>query len=194
MRRGTDNAARGAHPGVRQLGPRVRGIFIGFVHGKTCLHLSWHEPTAVITITWTDSYDGVKDIIFFRGDLTEIAPRCDAVFVEAGPCSIDGSTLYRGKGTATGDKAGWKACNPGIDLLPSGTGAAAFTGVVKDGKITIGAYADLGTPMEGALTGAFVVPVGGGTATFAPTPVVGTVCPHFSYGTIEVIGLKLPTP
>ncbi len=160
-------------------------------------HIGWHEKAeAVVKIIWTDTYAGVADTIVFLGDLTEIQPDCSAEPPPDGPCSIDGSTMYIGKGTATGSRAGWAACSPGIDGAPSGTVDATFTGGVNGGTITIGAYANFKTSLSGVITAPFTVALadGSATATFGPTPLVGELCPHTSSGTITVAGLQLPTP
>jgi hypothetical protein len=177
------------------------GSITGVVKHYDFLNIAWHEKIeAVVKIVWTDTYDGVDDTITFLGDLTDIQPSCSTVPPPDGPCSIDGSVMFMGTGTATGSRAGWAACNPGIDVIPSGTVDATFTASVDGNMMTVGAYADYDTNLSGVITGLFTVPLDDGTATFAPppaqgpTPPPGELCPHHSSGVITVTGLLLPAP
>jgi hypothetical protein len=175
------------------------GFITRFKEAYAILRIGWHEKAeAVVKIVWTDTYDGVADTITFLGDLTDIQPDCSTLPPPDGPCSIDGATMYMGEGTASGSRAGWAACNPGIDVVPSGTVDATFTAGVDGNTITIGAYANYDTNLSGVITAPFTVTVDAGTAsataTYGPTPMVGELCPHNSSGTITVTGLLLPAP
>ncbi len=146
------------------------------------LEIEWHEKTeAVIKIVWTDTYDGVADTITFLGDLTGTEPD-----------PVSGGVVYVGTGTATGSRAGWKGCNPGIDVVPAGTGPATFRGAVTaTGSIMISAWADISCPLAGISTAPMEVPVVGGFAQF-DLPTVGELCPRSSHGEMTVTALVLP--
>jgi hypothetical protein len=156
--------------------------FTGLRRTWGLLRIGWHEKAeATIKIIWTDTYDGVDDTITFLGDLTTAVPD-----------PVSGGVMYTGTGTATGSRAGWKACNPGIDLVPSGTGSATFNGYLTGtGSIMIAAYADVGTALAGISTEPMEVPIIGGFAQ-ADQPTVGDLCPHRSHGEMTVTMLSLP--
>lgn len=156
--------------------------FQGFRRTYGFLRVGWHQKAeATIKIIWTDTYDGVADTITFLGDLTTAVPD-----------PVSGGVMYTGTGTATGSRAGWKACNPGIDLVPSGTGPATFNGYLTGtGSIMIAAYADAGTALAGISTEPMEVPIVGGFAQ-ADQPTVGDLCPHGSHGEMTVTMLSLP--
>jgi hypothetical protein len=146
------------------------------------LEIDWHEKVdAVIKIVWTDTYDGVADTITFLGDLTGTEPD-----------PVSGGVVYVGTGTASGSRAGWKGCNPGIDVVPSGTVSATFRGyTTPTGSILISAWADVFTDLAGISTAPMEVPVVGGFAQF-DLPTVGELCPRSSHGEMTVTALVLP--
>ena len=157
-------------------------FFGGFKQGETTLYLDWHEKAeAVIKIVWTDTYDGVADTITFLGNLTATEPD-----------PVSGAVLYTGTGTASGARAGWARCNPGIDVVPSGTVDATFNGYLTGtGSIMISAYADVFTVLAGISTAPMEVPIVGGFAQF-DSPTIGELCPHGSHGEMTVTSLVLP--
>ncbi len=190
---GVDREEHGViHAGVqrRQLAFALYGSFItpyamfmeSHVKNQVVLNLDWHEKMeAVINIVWTDFYDGVEDRIIFLGTLTGSEPN-----------PISGGVMYTGKGTATGSRAGWAACNPGIDVVPSGTVEATFNAFLTGSdEITISAYADIMTQLSGISTAPMTVPIAGGTAIFTSTE-TGELCPHSSDGELTLTGLTLP--
>jgi hypothetical protein len=146
-----------------------------------------------VNIAWTDVYDNVADTIIFKGvvDTVEDNQLGDQVYMT-------------GVGTASGSRAGWKGCNPGIDVTPSGTVSATFQAIIIGDRITISAFADVFTELSGISTAPMEVDVFGGTATYGnvppppgytpppgatptPTPlIIGDLCPRYSYGTMTV--------
>jgi hypothetical protein len=158
------------------------GFLMGDRFAPALLEIGWHEKVeAVIKIVWTDTYDGVADTITFLGDLTGTEPD-----------PVSGGVVYVGTGTATGSRAGWKGCNPGIDVVPAGTGPATFRGAVTaTGSIMISAWADISHPLVGISTAPMEVPIVGGFAQF-DLPAVGELCPHSSHGELTVTALVLP--
>jgi hypothetical protein len=152
----------------------------GIVAEAALFTIGWHEkPEAVIKIVWTDFYNGVEDRITFLGNLTT-KEKSGTDF------------LFTGAGTATGDRSGWAACNPGIGDVPRGTATARFEGTLNgDGTITIFAYADVTTQLAGVSTAPMTVPLAGGRAVFTSAQ-VGELCPHSSDGEMIVYGLSLP--
>jgi hypothetical protein len=190
---GIDREEQGViHAGVqrRELAFALYGSFItpyamfmeSHIRNQVVLNLDWHEKVeAVIKIVWTDFYNGVEDRIIFLGDLTS---------TEADP--VSGGVMYTGTGTATGSRAGWAACNPGIDEVPSGTVDATFNGYLTgNGEITISAYADIMTQLSGISTAPMTVPLTGGRAIFTSS-VTGELCPHSSDGELTLTALTLP--
>jgi len=152
------------------------------IQNTVVLNIGWHEEAeAVIKIVWTDTYDGVADTITFLGNLTA---------TEGGPDT--GGVLYTGTGIATGSRAGWAGCNPGIDTVPSGTVDATFNGILTGtGTIMISAYADAFSVLSGISTAPMEVPIVGGFAQF-DSPLVGDLCPRSSHGEMTVTQLVLP--
>jgi hypothetical protein len=149
------------------------------------LTIEWHEEASVpVKIIWTDVYDNVPDTITFEGTLDTIDR------INCPP----GLTCLTGTGTASGSRAGWKGCNPGIDHIPEGEGPASFFGTIDGDRIAIGAFADITNPMAGVITGVFDVELSGGTVTLDPTPVVGELCPRYSYGTLILKQIDAPLP
>jgi hypothetical protein len=156
----------------------------GDIRGEVGFLVNFHQvEMAQIEIVWTDVYDGFPDTVTFKGELSAIQPD-----------SVGGAVVYVGTGTATGSRKGWKDCNPGIAIIPSGSGPATFMGVVQGGMITISAFADIGTPLSGVTTAPFEVSLGGGKKSYGPTTPVGEPCAHSSSGTITVQSLDLPRP
>ncbi|HET7182589.1 MAG TPA: hypothetical protein VFI15_10190 [Candidatus Limnocylindrales bacterium] len=186
--KGIDREERGAlYAGVwrRDLMLQLYGQFVapyvtfftGHLYGNGFIDIGWHEKAeAVVKIVWTDFYNDVEDRITVLGSLTH----------------DDGGGLYSGTGTATGSRAGWAGCNPGIDSVPSGTVNATFNGFTAgDGTITISAYADVMTQLSGISTAPMTVPIEGGHAVFTSSE-TGDLCPHASDGEMFVTGLTLP--
>jgi hypothetical protein len=127
-----------------------------------------------VTIVWTDVYDGIFDTITFDG-IVDTVP--------LGP-EYAGISLI-GEGTASGSRAGWKACNPGIDVIPSGTVPATFLGILDGPNLTVSAFANLNTTLTGISTSQFTVDITDGTPQTVGVdlgPPRGTLCPHTSYG------------
>jgi hypothetical protein len=147
-----------------------------FVEGDWTIE-SLKEPCIgyEVKITWTDSYAGVLDTITFQGTI-------DAFDTEA---PGDGAFLT-GTGTAVGSRPGWKGCNPGIEDTPSGLVRAEFGAQIIGDTVTISGWAGFDTALSGVVTGAFTLPVDGGTARIEPGPLFGDLCPRTSFGTIEV--------
>jgi len=139
-----------------------------------------------VRITWTDTYDGIPDTMTFDG-VVDTVPLGDEYV---------GISLI-GKGTVSGSRSGWKSCNPGIDVTPNGTASATFLAILSDETLTVSAFAELGTALEGISTSIFTVdstietPQ---TVTVEPGPLVGDLCPHNSYGTATIKPVKSTTP
>lgn len=134
-----------------------------------------------VHIEWTDEYDGIRDTITFEG----VVDTYDQS-VPPDPSQPDPPAFLTGTGTASGRRAGWKACNPGIPDVPGGSGKAVFGATLIDDRIYVSAFTDISNPLNGVTTAIFDVPVEGGTVSIPrPTP-VGDLCPHASYGTITV--------
>lgn len=132
-----------------------------------------------VKLTWTDRYAGIDDTVVFEGVIDTIDQ-----------AAVEGSLFMTGKGTATGSQPGWKACNPGIVDVPSGAGVPAFLGATIVGEtMTIGAFAEGSLGVE---TDLFEVPVEGGKASVENRNPIGSLCPHTSFGTIEVTALSRP--
>ena len=133
-----------------------------------------------VKLTWTDRYAGIDDTVVFEGVIDTIDQ-----------AAVEGSLFMTGKGTATGSRPGWKACNPGIEDVPFGAGAPAFFGATIVGEtMTIGAFGE--GSLSGVSTDYFEVPVEGGKASFENQNTIGSLCPHTSFGTIEVTKLDEP--
>jgi hypothetical protein len=156
--------------------------FGGIFKGYTFVYIGWHEKAeAAIKIVWTDFYDGVEDRITFLGDLTD---------VEGDPAN---GGMFTGTGTATGSRAGWAACNPGIDVVPSGTVTATFNGILSGpGRITVSAYADVFSELSGISTAPIEVPLDGSQRGIYTSSEVGDLCPHSSDGELTLTNLSLP--
>jgi hypothetical protein len=148
-----------------------------------------------VEISWTDVYDGVADTFLFNGvvDTVEDNPLGDEIYMT-------------GTGTASGSRAGYYACNPGFDVVPSGTVPAFFQGVIVGDKITISAFADVDTVLSGVQTAPFEVDLFGGTVTYgnppspgaspsgspSPSPTLyGDLCPRFHYGTMTATPISI---
>ena len=146
-----------------------------------------------VKIVWTDVYNGTEDTITFEGKITQRAPPItrhasnDPGF-EAPP----GSIAMVGSGKAEGSRAGWKSCNPGIDIVPSGNVDATFTAIVARDTITVAAYADLETALSGVWAPPIAVPVAGGIADYPPEEVRGDLCPRRSFGQATVTRFGTP--
>jgi hypothetical protein len=133
-----------------------------------------------VKLTWTDRYDGIDDTVVFEGviDTIDQAP-------------VEGSLFMTGRGTATGSRPGWKACNPGIKDVPFGVGVPAFLGATIVGEtMIIAAFAE--GSLGGVSTDYFEVPVEGGKASFENRNPIGNLCPRTTFGTIEVTKLDAP--
>jgi hypothetical protein len=144
--------------------------------GPKLFPITWHElgDGYLINITWTDTYDGIPDTITFRG----LANNRDT--------SVQGvNAYYTGVGTAFGSRAGWKSCNPGIDLVPEGDGPAEFQAGIQGNEVTIGAFPGIDSPLAGIFAGPFILPADGGTAHQTPVEVGGELCRHFVSWDIE---------
>jgi hypothetical protein len=139
-----------------------------------------------VQISWTDVYNGVQDTITFDGVVDEVD--------EDYPDVAEGTIYMKGTGTASGRRAGWAGCNPGIDVTPNGTASATFQAIVGDDTITISAFADFGTVLSGISTAPFEVPVEGGSALLAAGRLVGDVCKHNSFGTMTATPYEPPPP
>ena len=149
----------------------------GITESDLRCNLGWE-----VKIVWTDVYDGVLDTIIFDG-VVDTVPLGDEFF---------GISLI-GKGTASGARGGWKACNPGIDVTPSGTVPATFLAILDGGKLTVSAYADLNTTLTGISTAQFTVDSTVATAQtvdFNLGPPPDTLCPHTSYGEATITPVK----
>lgn len=133
-----------------------------------------------IKLIWTDRYAGIDDTVVFEGVIDTIDQ-----------AAVEGSLFMTGRGTATGSRPGWKACNPGIEDVPFGAGAPAFLGATIVGKtMTIGAFVE--GSLSGVSTDYFEVPVEGGKASLENWDPIGSLCPRTSFGTIEVTKLDAP--
>ncbi len=150
---------------------------------KADLHcdLGW-----LVKIAWTDLYDGTPDTITFDG-VVDTVPLGD---------EYPGISLI-GTGTATGSRTGWKACNPGIDVTPSGTVPAIFLAILDGDRLTVSAYADVNTTLTGISTSPFTVDSTVETAQTVEVnlgPPIGTLCPHTSYGKATITPVQSPPP
>jgi hypothetical protein len=139
-----------------------------------------------VDITWTDTYDGTLDTIIFDG-VVDTVPLTDEFF---------GISLI-GEGTASGSRGGWTACNPGIDVVPSGNVPATFLAVIdtKAKTITVSAYANLETALSGIATAAFTFDLeeeGEQTEEVDPGAPIGDLCPRTSYGTATIKPITAP--
>jgi hypothetical protein len=133
-----------------------------------------------VQIEWTDTYNGALDTIIFRGAVDTV-PLTDEFY---------GISLI-GEGTASGSRGGWKACNPGIDVAPSGNVPATFLAVIDDEAktITISAYANFDTALSGISTAPFEFDLEEEAQQILvsdPSDIVGDLCPHNSYGTATI--------
>ena len=134
-----------------------------------------------VRIEWTDEYDGIKDTVVFVGVVDTIDQA-----IPQDPSQPEAPAFMTGTGTATGRRAGWKGCNPGIPDVPGGGGTATFGATIIGDRIHVGAFTDIDNPLFGVTTGVFDVPIEGGTVTIPRPDPVGSLCPHTSYGTITV--------
>ena len=129
-----------------------------------------------VHLEWTEEYDGIKDTIVFEGTVG----------------GQPGQRSMTGEGTATGRRAGWKACNPGIEDIPGGSGAATFGAEMQGDRMFVSAFANAENPLAGVLTGVFNLPTGGGSAEIERLPPTGTLCPRSMYGWITVTPVSTP--
>lgn len=139
-----------------------------------------------VLITWTDVYDGVLDTIIFDG-VVDTVPLGDEYV---------GISLI-GKGTASGSRGGWKACNPGIEDTPSGSVSATFLGIIADKTLTVSAYADFNTTLSGISTSIFTIDMeieAEQTVEVTLGPPRGELCPHTSYGTAKIKPISSTSP
>lgn len=139
-----------------------------------------------VTIVWTDLYDGVLDTITFDGVVDTVPLGDDFI----------GISLI-GEGTASGSRAGWKACNPGVDVIPSGTVPATFLGILDGQNLTVSAFANLDTTLTGISTSQFTFDITAGTPQtvgFDLGPPRGTLCPHTSYGGATITPVQSSPP
>jgi hypothetical protein len=132
-----------------------------------------------VKLTWTDVFDGIEDTVVFEGIIDTIEP-------SLGPDSV----YMTGRGTATGSRPGWTHCNPGIDVVPSGTAPATLGGTIIGDTITIAAFAEEG--LAGVTTDDFEVPLEGGRYSISHPIPVGELCPRTSRGVIEMTPLSPP--
>ena len=110
--------------------------------------------------------------------------------------STDDVTYLTGVGTVGGSRSGWKACNPGIDVTPAGTGSDTFFAVVDSAAqtVSVSAYAEVETVLAGISTELFIAPLepayakGGATVQIQPRQPFGDLCPHNSFGTATIEG------
>jgi hypothetical protein len=129
-----------------------------------------------VHLEWTEEYDGIKDTIVFEGTVG----------------GRPGQRSMTGAGTATGRRAGWTACNPGIEDIPGGSGPATFGAEVLGDRMSVSAFANAENPLAGVLTGVFDLPVEGGSAEIPRLPPTGTLCPRSMYGWITVTPASTP--
>jgi hypothetical protein len=138
-----------------------------------------------VKIVWTDSYDGVLDTMTFDG-VVDSVPLGDEYV---------GISLI-GRGTVSGSRSGWKACNPGIEVAPNRTVSATFLAILQDKMLTVSAYADGGTVLAGISTAPFTVDATVDeeqTVSVDLGPPVAEPCAHKSYGTATIKPIR-PTP
>ena len=163
---------------IYEIPPEFNGFFLGMTRGSYArLYVEWHQESFQwdVNISWTNSYNGVPDTMTFVGVVDTLDPN-----------SPDDVFLMMGTGTVSGDRGGWKACNPGIDELPFGTVPAQFHAVVGEETISVSAFAEPFTALSGISTANFDVDIDGGTDDFPRTQTAGELCPHFSYGNATV--------
>ncbi len=146
-------------------------------NGRMFYPIWWHQlgDGYSINITWTDVYNGIPDTIRFRG----LANRRDS-----GVRGVD--AYYTGVGTATGSRAGWKSCNPGIDLVPSGSGKAEFQAGLQGEEVSFGAFASIDNPLAGILAWPFTANADFDTVEINQPAIPGALCPHSVVATGDI--------
>jgi hypothetical protein len=147
--------------------------------------IAWHQKGDgwFVKIIWTDFFNGIPDTITFRGIIDKQKP-------------VPGQPNYFvGTGQAFGSRDGWKSCNPGIDVAPSGTGTAEFQGGIEGDELVIAAWPAINHPLSGIFAGPFRLPVEGGAAqqpaqsvNVQPDP----LCPHSQAWTVELTRFGTP--
>lgn len=193
--RGTERSERGAVKAkfeYRDLAEHLYGSFAtpyaealhGWRENHALVVITFHEvPEGEVRILWTNEYDEVPDTITFVGsfDTFEIDP------------ATGNAAIFIGHGTATGSRAAWAACNPGITDVPGGTSTATFQGIIEGDSIVISAYVDFGQPLVGISTAPIEVSLTGGTGYFTGEGKSGTVCKDWQLGTLTYTPTFKPT-
>lgn len=136
-----------------------------------------------IHIDYTEVYDGIADAFKYDG------------FADTVDQDLSGNGVWtiNGKGTMSGSRPGWRRCNPGIDVTPSGSGPAIFVASISGETVSIGAFPDLGSAEWGISSEPFTMDREGGTLTIRSEGTIGDLCPRSWYGTIKAeIKLKEP--
>ena len=138
-----------------------------------------------IKITWTDVFNGIADTFTFEGFADTIDPNT----------SGNGVTTLTGTGTMSGKPAGLESCNPGIDVVPSGNGAAEFVASIAGDQVSIGAFPALASADFGVSTQPFTLDRKGGSADDQESPRQrgSDLCPQSWTGKITAT-LKLKEP
>lgn len=161
---------------ARHTRPNVTGSWTVESPAEPCL--SYH-----IKINWFDTWNGVTDGTTFDG-------YADAV----DPNPIGDVVVLTGTGTVTGTRAGYIACNPGLEgQTASGTANATFIAVVSGETVTVSAWGDMLTIFSGVTTAPFEVPRKGGTKPITGALIPSDPCPHSHSGTAEVT-VKIKPP
>jgi hypothetical protein len=152
-------------------------------NGPTFYAIWWHQlgDGYLINITWTDVYNGIPDIITFRG----LADHRDS-----GVQGVD--AYYTGDGTATGSRPGWKSCNPGIDVVPSGSGEAVFQAGLQGDEVTFGAFPAIDNPLAGILAWPFTANADFETVEINQPAIPGALCPHSIQATGDIFPFGHP--
>jgi Family of unknown function (DUF6055) len=136
-----------------------------------------------IHIDYTEVYDGIADAFKYDG----FADKVDQDLSGNGVWTINGT------GTMSGSRPGWRHCNPGIEVTPSGSGPAIFVASVSGETVSIGAFPDAASADWGISTEPFTMDRKGGTLTIKSGNAIGDLCPRSWYGTIKAeIKLKEP--
>jgi hypothetical protein len=141
--------------------------------------IEWHQKGNgyFVKITWTDIYDDIPDTIIFRGFIDQET---------TAPAGVD--KWLTGVGKASGRRPGLTACNPGFDVVPSGSGRAFFEAGIQGNEVTIAAFPAIEHPLGGIFAGPFILPVEGGTlghVGLIDDP--NALCPHSLRWFIEAI-------
>ena len=128
------------------------------IDDDTCLH--YH-----MTITWTESWDGNRDIFEFVGDAWIEEPSAD-----------ERSVFLTGEGTVSGTRDGWAACSVNMEA-PTGSGPAFFGATIVGDKVTVSAFAAFDA-LAGVVTQPFEMPKFGGTKDFSGDGGGSDLCPY----------------